>query len=217
MRRFLLLAVSVFLASCATVSLPGLPCAGCRWAGGGPATVSMLAADWDFRDPRGLTGHPQQGPGGSITFKFDREVDMLTTDVSIAGKDRVRGVFRLEHDGSTSFRCADGGEGQTPPAFGLFIEVANDDLTVAGDGRWWYEAARVALGGPAEYTIEAPFSNLGGWRNAGGKYARDRPAEFRSALARIGALGITFGCVSFAHGVFPQNGTATMTFVVEAH
>src|SRR5689334_11103835 len=75
------------------------------WPGGGPATVSMNAGDWDFRNDTGAHGHPDAGP----SFLWTSEVDYLTTDVSIAATQSAKATVKIETvSGTPTFVAADG-------------------------------------------------------------------------------------------------------------
>src|ERR1043165_214294 len=186
MRHTAILA-ALLLAGCHGGGIPG---GNTGWPGGGPSTVSMNAADWDFRNDTGAHGHPDAGP----SFIWSGEVDYLTTDVSIAATDRAKATVKIE--GAGNFVAADG---CTPAAFGIMLEVRNDDLRQE-DGRWWARLQRPPLGN-ATYDFDVPITDLTQWSNVQGHVAMDRPDQFNAAMANIGAVGLTFGACSFGHGV----------------
>lgn len=209
MRYAMAIAAILILAGCKVggISLPGAPNPGATWPGGGPAVVSMAATDWDFRDPTGAHGHPEQATSG-VTFAFVGEVDMLTTDVSIAAKDRVHALVRIDAPPTTTFRAS---EGTCPPTFRIFLEVRFDNLTANGgeDGRWWARLQGQPVT-PGTSVTDVSLTDLSQWSNVQGHIASDRPAEFKATITKLGAVGITFGGCAFAHGVIPS-GEARVT------
>ncbi len=198
--RYVVVIVALLLAGCGIKSLPGSE----GWAGGGPSTVSMAAKDWTCRyaAPCALTA-------ASVGFSFvlPQETDYLTTNVAISAKTNARAVVKIEAvSGSPSFTATDG---CLPAAFGIMLEVRNDDMR-AEDGRWWARLNRVPLA-PGNYVMDVSLTDLGQWSNVQGHIATDRPAQFKAAVANLGAVGLTFGACAFGHGVSVTGGSAKMT------
>ncbi len=199
--RIAVIGAAALLAAC-HVSIPGVTQ---NWPGGGPATVSLDPADWDFRNDTGAHGHPE-GPG--VSFLWSGEVDYLTTDVSIAATQRAHAVVRLAvASGMPTFVAADG---CTPAAMRIMLEVRGDDLRQE-DGRWWARLDGPPLQAPADYDLDVSIADLTQWSNVQGHVASDRENQFKGAMANLGAVGITFGGCFFGHGASPQNGTVRLT------
>jgi hypothetical protein len=204
-----LAAVAVLVVLWLTRKKTGIVIPGVGWSGGGPATVSVAASAWDFRYGTGISGHPtQEAAGFSFLFPTSGDVDYLTTNVSINAGSHVHCVAKVEAvSGSPMFVASDGG---SPATFGVILEVRGDDM-VSEDGRWWARVNRGALWAPGNYTFDVPLTDLSRWSNVQGRIASDRPAQFRDAIANLGAVGLTFGAISFGHGVSVSGGTAKMT------
>ena len=196
----------LILAGCAGVSIPGV---GTWWPGGGPATVRMDAAAWDFRYGVGTPAHPAPAPVG-FTFQFPAsgEVDYLTTNVSINAKTIAHAVVKVEAvSGTPAFKATDG---CTPAAFRIMLEARDDDGRNV-DKRWWARLNGPALSAPGNYVMDVSLTDLTQWSNVQGTIATVRPNNFRDAIANLGAVGITFGACAFGHGVSVTGGTARMT------
>ncbi len=198
--RHVAIIAALLLAGCGGKSLPGAE----GWAGGGPATVSMNPAAWTCRyaSPYQITA-----AGTGFTLMFPQEIDYLTTNVTIAAKDRVFVKVQIETvSGAPTFTATDG---CTPAAFGIMLEVRGDDMR-AEDGRWWARLARPALSA-GNYVMDGPLTDLSQWSNVQGHIATDRPAQFKAAVANLGAVGLTFGACAFGHGASVTGGSAKMT------
>jgi len=193
------------LAACHGGGGGGAPAAD-GWAGGGPSIVSMDIENWNFRYGAGVPQHAQNVPGGGFAFEFPTsgDIDYLTTNVSIAAKDKAHAVIKIEGTAPT-FTASDG---CSPAAMHIMLEVRGDDIRQE-DGRWWARLNGPPLG-VGDYTIDVSVTDLSQWSNVQGHVATDRPAQFRGAMANLGAVGITFGACSFGHGV-TATGSPRMT------
>jgi hypothetical protein len=199
--RYAIILAALLLAGCGGKSLPGSG----GWAGGGPATVSMNPTAWACRyaSPCQITA-----AGTGFTLMFPAEIDYLTTNVSIAAKDRVIVKVQVEAvSGAPTFSATDG---CAPATFGIMLEVRNDDMR-SEDGRWWSRLGRPALTATMQYVLDIETTDLSQWSNVQGHIATDRPAQFNAAIANLGAVGLTFGACAFGHGVSVNGGSAKMT------
>jgi hypothetical protein len=206
MRKASLLFGTLLLAGCG-LQVPGLPAGFTGWAGGGPSTVSMACGDWDFRYGSGMPAHPSCTASG-IAFEWTGELDYLTTDVSTAAKDKAHAVIKLEAlSGSPVFKASDGG---SPAACRIMLEVRNDDMRHE-DGRWWARLNGPALSAPGNYVMDVSIADLDQWSNVRGQVASTRANQFRAAMGKLGAVGITCGANSFGHGVSVEGGAVRVT------
>ena len=62
-------------------------------------------------------------------------------------------------------------------------------------------------------TLTVPL-NTANWTDGGGELASDVPTDFAVAVAKVGTVGVSFGCL-FANGVAPTAGTAS--FVLKSY
>jgi len=103
-----------------------------------------------------------------------------------------------------------GGRCSGPAAVRVMVQVRGDDLRQQ-DGRWWAGNFFYGLNERrGEMRLVIPLAPEH-WSNVLGHSAVTRISQFRSAVERVGNVGLTFGgCSHFGHGVWVSGGEARM-------
>ena len=206
MRR--LVFIALLLAGCSGGTTPPPPGAitfsnvtASAWQAQYSSGVSIVpaAAGWKFAFPTTPNSVHYVVAPTNLTLNTAQRV---TADMTITG---TKPVF--EETATPGQSCVG------PPAVRLFVQQQGDDLSGTGAStyaRWWSNPAAIDLV-PGTFVLGAtldPNSWSGIFGEQGGSSAA-ATAGFRTAIAHIGNIGVTFGGCFFGHGADLTSGSAT--------
>lgn len=181
--------------------------------GKGPTTLSMAAADWDIQYSPGLPTHPTAAAQGwYFDFPIAQavldavSVNYVTTPYSGVAAKQVSMTFSVSSDGPFNGNLSSDNTGSTPASVRFFLQQRGDDMSGSGKYefyRWWADQVSYELkSGHIIMTVQLTPDQWSSVMGRAGLASADTLAGFKSALANLGHVGMTFGGGSFfGHGV----------------
>jgi hypothetical protein len=182
------------------------------------SSKSTSAAGWTefVYNPSGraLAPEPASVSGGTATFSFASDIftALLTTNDKsligdLTGKTLSDTIMVSGVSAGATFITQNGGGCGNPPAVRFFFTTPGFEFT----NFWWSNPVSYTLANGSA-TITASLSDPSQWSDFNGKSGTSAPADFAQAVAKVNAVGLSFGgdCF-FENGATTSDGSGTLS------